>query len=806
MTATALQALSSHWRAHPVQLAMLLMGLMLATALWSGVQALNAQARAAYAEAGAFLGSARLARLEAPAGTVARADFIALRRGGWLVSPVLEGRATLGAARVTLLGIEPLTAPAPPGGDTGTLVTDDLAGLVAATGRGLGFAASQTLREIGDGPLPIDLRVAEGVPVGTVLVDIGIAQRLLEQPDHLSYLQLHPDQPGGRTPLDALAPHLRLVPPDDTAGDMAGLTDSFHLNLTAFGLLAFAVGLFIVHAAVGLAFEQRRAMLRTLRALGVPLARLMVLLAAELALCALVAGALGLALGYALAAALLPDVAASLRGLYGAPVPGELGFSPRWALAGMSMAGLGAAVAGGQSLWRLYRLPLLAPARPRAWARAGRRGMMMQGAAALGLAGLALGLILWADGLIAGFALLAALLLAAALAMPLVLAAVIGLAGRAVRGPVAQWFWADTRQQLPGLSLALMALMLALAANVGVSTMVGSFRATFLGWLDQRLVAELYVTAGSEAEAEHLRGWLEGRVDAVLPVWSVETQVAGQPVTIYGTADHATYRDHWPLIAATPDAWDRLADGTGVMVNEQLARRTDLWPGSDVVLRGVGDLRVAGVYSDYGNPRGQIMLGLARFTSEFPDAARLSHALRVPPGQVATLSAALQDEFGLPARAITDQAEAKALSIAVFERTFVVTRALNVLTLSVAALALLAALVTLSGIRLIQLAPLWALGLTRARIALLELTRMLLLAAVTAALALPVGLLLAQVLLAVINVQAFGWRLPLVLFPGDWLRLGLGAMGAVGLAAALPVWRLARISPAQFLKVFASAR
>ena len=40
-----------------------------------------------------------------------------------------------------------------------------------------------------------------------------------------------------------------------------------------------------------------------------------------------------------------------------------------------------------------------------------------------------------------------------------------------------------------------MALLLALAANIGVGTMVSSFRLTFTGWLDQRLASELYVTA-----------------------------------------------------------------------------------------------------------------------------------------------------------------------------------------------------------------------------------------------------------------------------------------------------------------------
>ena len=37
--------------------------------------------------------------------------------------------------------------------------------------------------------------------------------------------------------------------------DLQRLTESFHLNLTALGLLAFLVGLFIVHAAIGLALE-----------------------------------------------------------------------------------------------------------------------------------------------------------------------------------------------------------------------------------------------------------------------------------------------------------------------------------------------------------------------------------------------------------------------------------------------------------------------------------------------------------------------------------------------------------------------
>ena len=83
---------------------------------------------------------------------------------------------------------------------------------------------------------------------------------------------------------------------------MARLTDSFHLNLTAFGLLSFAVGLFIVYSAIGLAFEQRRVLFRTLRALGLSRRSLMYLLASEALVLATLGGGVGVVLGYIMAA------------------------------------------------------------------------------------------------------------------------------------------------------------------------------------------------------------------------------------------------------------------------------------------------------------------------------------------------------------------------------------------------------------------------------------------------------------------------------------------------------------------------
>src|SRR5438105_14570643 len=95
-----------------MQLATLLIGLISATALWSGVQALNQQARTSYDRAAATFGGARTAMLAGHnSPTFAQQLFVDLRRAGWPVSPVLEGRIQIGGRSFRLLGIEPVTLP-----------------------------------------------------------------------------------------------------------------------------------------------------------------------------------------------------------------------------------------------------------------------------------------------------------------------------------------------------------------------------------------------------------------------------------------------------------------------------------------------------------------------------------------------------------------------------------------------------------------------------------------------------------------------------------------------------------------------
>ena len=813
-----LRALLSHWRQHPVQFFSVLTGLWLATSLLTGVQALNSQARDSYARASQLIGGEPQASLGAPGGgTFPQQWFIDLRRAGWPVSPVLQGRVTLKGheeQRLQLMGIEPVSLPTGAAVAGQALAIEQVVGFFSPPGST--WISSQTLQALGlrEGDRPLNLagvalpplHVQADMAPGVLLVDIGFAQQILGLPQQLSRLLL---------PKDFTAPlpepfkgQLQLKRAGEE-NNLRRLTESFHLNLDALGVLSFVVGLFIVHAAIGLALEQRRSLLRTLRACGVSARMLMACLAVELGGLALIGGVAGVISGYLLAGVLLPDVAASLRGLYGAEVAGQLSLGLSWWFSGIGLSLIGALLAGANSLLRAARLPLLALADPQAWHQAHAHWLRRQGWVAAMAGMIALLALILGDSLISGFVLMAALLIGAALALPVVLSALLSLVSQRSRSVLGQWFVADCRQQLPALSLALMALLLAMAANIGAGSMTAGFRQTFSNWLEQRLSAELYINPQTPAQAGELHAWLKQQpaVTAVVPIWQVSVPLQGWPTDIHGIIDHPHYRQHWPLLESASDKpWEQLAAADTLMLSEQLARRLKVSIGDQLTLptpQGPWALRVVGVYADYGNPKGHVLVNVDHLLAHWPQLTPNRFNLRIEPSAIPVLLTALQGRFSLDDSRIVDQARLKGWSTQVFERTFAATAALNSLTLAVAGVALFISLLTQSQSRLGQLAPLWALGVTRRQLMLLNLGQTWLLALLTLMLALPLGIALAWCLDAVINVQAFGWRLPLQVFPLQLAQLLALAMLATLLASAWPLYALYRTQPADLLRTFA---
>ncbi len=825
---TVLATLLTHYRRHPGQLAMLLLGLWVASALWSGIQAINATARDSYARADALFDT-QLDRLERRDGApLTRDDYLALRQAGLPVSPMLEGELiTQNGTRLTLIGIDPLTLPSDnplaQAGSSASL-TDFLTppwqtriapDALTAVGVARKYATGAT-PSLADGkPLP-PLVLAPSLPPNTLIMDIAAAARLLESGTDITRLVAAPDAL-------AKAPQGLTLTRASSLASPGQLTESFHLNLTALGLLAWVVGLFIVQAALGLALEQRLGMLRTLRVLGVSGRSLVLALCLELILLGLIGALAGIASGVWLARLLLPDVAATLGALYNAGVGQSLNLPWHYWVGGLAVSLAGLLLAGSGVLWRAARLNVLEIGQMQAWRSGYRRQLTLMSISGALAVGLALAFYGWlhfqrpGDGLVAGFGLIAALLLASALLLPPFLAlALKGLSHLTKRRPLIHWALADMQLQLPRLSLAMMALLIALATNLGVSSMVGGFRLTFLDWLDQRLVAPLYVNAPAEQYAD-IDAWLADRPEVTerlltrrsdTTLMSANTpegeRSIGTPIELFGITPGESLTPHWPLLATQSDrasAWQAFTEGA-IFINEQLAIAENLTPGDRLTLSAPGaneTLTIAAIYPDYGNPSSQVLMASPQLAARFnAPPSSMGLVLRDDADEEA-LGNALLEQFNLGSDALSNQREVKRIATEIFERTFTITRALNMLTLAVAALALFASLLAQARNRRQQLAPLWALGVPRSQLAQLTLAQLGGAALVTGLLAIPLGIAITWGLVAIINVAAFGWRLPLYLFPWEMAVTLATAIGVALLAATLPALRFWRASPRALL-------
>ena len=286
----------------------------------------------------------------------------------------------------------------------------------------------------------------------------------------------------------------------------------------------------------------------------------------------------------------------------------------------------------------------------------------------------------------------------------------------------------------------------------------------------------------------------------------MDMAIKGLPSEIYGIVSHESYVQNWRMLDGMAQPWTELHENGAVVINEQLAYHLDLQPGDMLALTDDWSVQIAGIFGDYGNPKGNIILRMPEFMERFPDVPRQRFGIHLPEEEITSFVSNLHQSIELPPDAVIAQARLKAISLSIFEQTFTVTSALNVLTLAIAGFAILTSMATLASLRLPQLAPVWALGMTRRELAFLELCRTVVLAFLTALVALPLGLALAWILLNIVNVEAFGWRLPMFLFPGDWALLAALTLAASALAGWVPVRRLKKTPPAELLKVFAHER
>lgn len=830
-------------RQHPWLAALAILGVALGVAVATAIALANAAARQAFTESvTGIVGNATHQVVGGSAGVPEEA-YAAIRAAalahGGAAAPVVEAEVAvcdLPGRTLQILGIDPFAeAPFRTGTSSrqrgrsiplATLLTTPDAIIVSqATADALHLGKVVRIRH---GSARHDLHLIGVMPddgnaltrSATIAVcDISTAQEVLGRIGVLDRIDLLlPDGEAVSAITAVLPAGADLVPAARRGDSLRQLTEAFQTNLSALGLIALVVGMFLIANTASFAVVRRRELFSRLRAHGATPGQILGLVLGEAALAGVLAAILGVALGVALAHVLLRLVTRTIGDLYASIGPAAVSIDGGIVGQGLLLGVVATVLA---ALWPAYdaarsapRLGLLRTTPEQAW----RRALPWLAAGGGGLL-IACGIILkfLPSTITVGFVGLGAGLVGAAVLVPVCLVPVVRVLAWPWRHrPLVTLASRAVSANLSRTGIAVAALSVACASALGMTLMVASFRLALDTWLAATLTADVYVSAprliAARVGDQPLDAELTARLLAVPGIAAVTPKrdaVVGVIFPDGGTDNVALAAfepspDHLGSFVARPAfasdaardaAWAAFAAGA-VFITEPFATHRSLQTGDVITVRtpsGDQHLPIAAVLVDYSSDQGAIYLHRARYRAWFGDDRITALALTATPEVGADeLSRRLRVVAGDAPLSITASRTLKAASMTVFDRTFAITEVIRWLAAGVAVLGLIAALAAVQFERARTTARLRAAGVTPGEVIMLALSECLLTGIAAGILAIPIGIALAAGLTHVINRRSFGWSMDLHV---DLWQLALTialAAGAAALAGLLPAWRASR--------------
>lgn len=708
------------------------------------------------------------------------------------IRPRIEDYAVIAGRKrtVPLIGVDMLNEALPGAG-----AADASAGAIAAfqdnsvwVSSGLGYRAGDRIQ------LLLDDRVASvtirGVLRGdlgdVIVMDLAPATRLLGRAGKLDRILV--ETPHNRTLgqwnkilQSAMPGGVTVAPYGSRTDENRRMLAAFRWNLRVLSYIALIVGAFLIYNTISVSVVRRRVEIGVLRALGATRSGVLGAFLTEAASFGLVGGIAGIALGRLMAAGALQLVAATVESLYVSSRPGPIALNWDTALLAIA-AGTGVSVLSALApAWEASRV---APVD--AMARGGRDYAVRTHRIRDLLAAAILGAAAWAASTrppVEGkplFGYLAAVLLigASALAIPALVSVVSAAAASALQkifGVEALLASRGLAGSLRRTSVLVGALATAIAMLTAVGIMVGSFRETVLVWMGERLHADLYLRpAVPPAPDRHptISADVAERLEALPQVAAVdqfrayEISYQGMPATLGGGEARVIGRySRQPFLSGAPSqtVFDKLVDADAVVVSEPFANKHHVHAGDTLRLTLGGrrvPFRVVDVYYDYSNERGFIIMDRATLRKYLPDPAPSNIAVYLRAGvPLEEGRTAVESALGSRRILVDSNRDLRRQGIAIFDRTFAITYALEAVAVIVAVIGIAGALLALVIDRRREFGLLRFLGGARGQIRRLILFEAGLLGLLANIAGFVLGVLLSLLLIFVINKQSFGWTI-----------------------------------------------
>jgi putative ABC transport system permease protein len=705
-----------------------------------------------------------------------------------VASPVLEIEAKLPGRRETLLvlgldifraaRVQPFLATGG-SGDRLDFLRPDRIFLSAAAAEWLGASKDDALSlQVGLSVIPLRVAgvIAEARRQRFAVVDIGAAQAMFGKAGFLNRvdLRLHPGvdperlaarlQPG-------LPPGTVIERPEADVERSSAPSRAYRVNLNVLALVALFTGGLLVFSAQALAVVRRRAQLALLRVLGVTRRGLVAMLLAEAAAVGALGALAGIGLGYASAGVVLRRFGAELGGGYFRGLAPELALD--WpALVLFLFLGILAAMVGSL-------VPALEAARaaPAAALKSGDEGRAFDrlqrawpGLAVL-LAGAALTQLGPVRGLpLFGYLAIALLLVGTVMLMPRIAVLVFRIAP--ALGPASARLGLAQLRGSPGQAgVSLAAIVASVSLMVSMAIMIASFRQSLDEWLERILPADLYLRSGpgsdtaylSAADQQAIAGMPGIRRIEFLRIQRLAVDPDKPPITLLARAVEAEGRV--PPLLGAPHAL-RPGDPPAAWVSE-IAAAVYRWRPGSVIELPLGGRRarftVAGVWRDYARQQGAVLIERYEYLRYTGDPYANDAAVWLAPGaDLAKLKRDIEARLaGGASIELSGPEEIRELSLKIFDRTFAVTYALEVVAVVIGLFGLSSSFGALVLARRREFGVLRHIGMTRRQVGAMLAGEGLLVSALGLAVGLALGWLISLVLIGVVNPQSFHWGMEL---------------------------------------------
>ncbi len=779
-----LKVIVSNWKKAKGQLIFTILGIAIASTLWSSIDIVNTQTIKAQKRSIDLLKSAFtpiIVDRELP--YVTQEDYLNLRLNGWIVNPVIK--TPLKGSDITIIGIDFLSdrkkiASSQNNDPFGSLME------MQANGSALLFGSSKTFEKLKD-RLSNFVRVEnDQIPADTLIGDISSIQSLLNMEGKFTYLEYI--NRSLNSP-DILSPKNLIFIDDNSASEFEFISESFTFNIKAFGFLSFFVGMFIVYTSVGMAYDQRILTVKILKTIGVQRALINLCLAGELFLIALFSGSLGALGGFLLAKELLPDINNTISTLYNSPVDSKIELSITWFLFSILIASLGTLLACSKAILKLDNLkPVELLNHGKMYSR--HKYPIFLTIALIFLTSASYYFSITSSIKIANFLFLGLIIVIGCAIFPLFIKAFLSFATKKLPKRFALGFWIlkDAERFGSLLLTGYIAFFLALSINVGVHGMVNSFKSTFVNWLENRIFADYYINITNELQLNEIKAVLKKYGGEIYPIIKNQGMYNESPVEIYGFKPTAIYEENWPLLERTENAWEQIKNGEIIFVSEQLSLREKIELGDFLELELDNkklNIQVGGIYADYGNSRAQVMMQFKLYKTFFLSQIPSTIAIKLYTNSRFSFLNELLSSSEVMSEAIINPQQVREISLEIFNNTFKISFQLALITLLVASFTLYTNLISINKLRKKDLLPVYLLGFSVKQVIGLEIFKIFILTNLVSLLSIGMGLLITFILSEIINPNFFGWRIPTQFFPAYWLQVWLIAIGASTLSTLL---------------------